>query len=52
MFLLGYADKTHLKGFQSKDVVHLGDFFVSTAFGSITDCNSPDFNGVDGFFFF
>ncbi|KAJ1471545.1 hypothetical protein T484DRAFT_1843650 [Baffinella frigidus] len=48
MFLLGYADNTHLKGFQSRDVVQLGDFFVDTKFGSITDCNSPDFNNVDG----
>ena len=48
MFLLGYADNTHLKGFQGRDVVQLGDFFVDTKFGSITDCNSPDFNNVDG----
>mmetsp|Transcript_13271 Transcript_13271/g.30524 ORF Transcript_13271/g.30524 Transcript_13271/m.30524 type:complete len:585 (-) Transcript_13271:197-1951(-) len=48
MFLLAYADNSHLKGFQSKDVVQLGDFYVETKFGSITDCNSPDFNGVDG----
>eukprot|EP00286_Rhodomonas_abbreviata_P028232 CAMPEP_0181315084 /NCGR_PEP_ID=MMETSP1101-20121128/15175_1 /TAXON_ID=46948 /ORGANISM="Rhodomonas abbreviata, Strain Caron Lab Isolate" /LENGTH=528 /DNA_ID=CAMNT_0023422245 /DNA_START=168 /DNA_END=1754 /DNA_ORIENTATION=+ len=48
MFLLGYADNTHLKGFQGHDVVQLGDFFVDTKFGGVTDCNSPDFNGVDG----
>eukprot|EP00960_Hanusia_phi_P060826 764641-Hanusia_phi.AAC.2 len=52
-----YADETHLKGFQSKDVVKvkfagisrqlmrnfekLGDYFVETKFGSVTECNSP-----------
>jgi hypothetical protein len=48
MFLLGYADNTHLKGYQGRDVVQVGDYFVDTKFGAITDCNSPDFNGVDG----
>eukprot|EP00282_Hemiselmis_andersenii_P034861 CAMPEP_0169453540 /NCGR_PEP_ID=MMETSP1042-20121227/14812_1 /TAXON_ID=464988 /ORGANISM="Hemiselmis andersenii, Strain CCMP1180" /LENGTH=571 /DNA_ID=CAMNT_0009565579 /DNA_START=32 /DNA_END=1747 /DNA_ORIENTATION=- len=48
MFLLGYADNTHLKGYQGRDVVQIGDHFVDTKFGAITDCNSPDFNGVDG----
>jgi hypothetical protein len=48
MFLLGYADNTHLKGYQGRDVVQIGDNFVDTKFGAITDCNSPDFNGVDG----
>mmetsp|Transcript_47923 Transcript_47923/g.150321 ORF Transcript_47923/g.150321 Transcript_47923/m.150321 type:complete len:513 (+) Transcript_47923:337-1875(+) len=48
VFLLSYADETHLKGFQSKDVVKLGDYFVETKFGSVTECNSPDFNGLDG----
>jgi len=37
-----------LKGFQSRDIVRLGDYSVEAKFGSITDCNSPDFNGVDG----
>ena len=41
MFLLGYADKTHLKGFQGEDVVHLGDLFVETAFGAITGTYAP-----------
>ena len=48
MFLLGYADNTHLKGYQGRDVVQIGDNYVDTKFGAITDCNSPDFNGVDG----
>jgi hypothetical protein len=48
MFLLQYADNSALKGFQSRDIVRLGDYAVEAKFGSITDCNSPDFNGVDG----
>ena len=48
MFLLQYADNSALKGFQSRDIVRLGDYSVEAKFGSITDCNSPDFNGVDG----
>lgn len=47
-FFLGYADNTHLKGFQGEDVLQLGEYFAFSKFGSITDCNSPDFNGVDG----
>jgi len=47
-FFLGYADNTHLKGFQARDVVQLGDHFTYTKFGAITECNSPDFNGVSG----
>jgi len=47
MFLLQYADNSALKGFQSRDIVKLGDYSVEAKFGSITDCNSPDFNGVD-----
>merc|ERR1711966_419841 len=47
-FMLGYADNTHLKGFQGKDVVQLGDYYAFADFGAITDCNSPDFNDVDG----
>jgi hypothetical protein len=26
----------------------LGDYWVETRFGCITQCNSPDFNGDDG----
>lgn len=47
-FDLSYADGTELKGFQGLDEVSLGDFHARAAFGVITDCNSPDFNGVDG----
>ncbi len=43
--MLGYADNTHLKGFQGNDVVQLGDYFVKADFGAVTDCDSPDFNG-------
>ena len=47
-FDLSYADGTELSGFQGSDVVELGDFHAHAPFGVITDCNSPDFNGVDG----
>ncbi|KAJ1480521.1 aspartic peptidase domain-containing protein [Baffinella frigidus] len=47
-FVLGYADNTHLKGYQGKDVVQLGDYYAFANFGAVTDCNSPDFNDVDG----
>jgi len=47
-FVLGYADNTHLKGYQGKDVVQLGDYYAFATFGAVTDCNSPDFNDVDG----
>ena len=47
-FVLGYADNTHLKGYQGKDVVQLGDYYAFADFGAVTDCNSPDFNDVDG----
>lgn len=47
-FQLGYADNTHLKGFQANDVVQLGDYYDFADFGAVTDCNSPDFNDVDG----
>ncbi len=43
--MLGYADNTHLKGFQGNDVVQLGDYYVKADFGAVTDCDSPDFNG-------
>ena len=46
-FKLDYADNTHLKGFQGRDVLQIGDFFVEADFGAITDCNSPDFNGAN-----
>lgn len=26
----------------------MGDYKATSPFGVITDCNSPDFNGVDG----
>ena len=44
-FMLGYADNTHLKGFQGNDVVQLGDYYVKADFGAVTNCDSPDFNG-------
>jgi hypothetical protein len=44
--MLGYADNTHLKGFQGNDVVQLGDYFVKADFGAVTNCDSPDFNGA------
>jgi len=47
-FDLAYADGTELKGFNGNDVVQLGNFHGMAPFGVITDCNSPDFNGVDG----
>ena len=47
-FDLHYADGSHLRGFEGKDVVKLGDYEALAPFGVITDCNSPDFNGVDG----
>jgi hypothetical protein len=47
-FDLSYADGTELSGFQGFDNVELGDFHAHAPFGVITDCNSPDFNGVDG----
>jgi hypothetical protein len=47
-FVLGYADNTHLQGFQGNDIVQLGDYYMEAPFGAITDCNSPDFNGIDG----
>jgi len=47
-FDLAYADGTELKGFSGFDVVQLGNFHGRAPFGVITDCNSPDFNGVDG----
>eukprot|EP00960_Hanusia_phi_P041204 754890-Hanusia_phi.AAC.1 len=47
-FDLAYADGTELKGFNAHDIVQLGNFHGLAPFGVITDCNSPDFNGVDG----
>lgn len=47
-FVLGYADNTHLQGFQGRDVVQLGEYHMVAPFGAVTDCNSPDFNGIDG----
>lgn len=47
-FDLSYADGSELKGFDAQDVVTLGDFHGMAPFGLIFECNSPDFNGVDG----
>jgi len=47
-FDLNYADGTHLRGFSGADQVYMGDYKATAPFGVITDCNSPDFNGVDG----
>ena len=40
MFLLQYADNSALKGFQSRDIVRLGDYSVKAKFGSITGRSS------------
>lgn len=48
VFALSYADSTSLQGFICRDIVQLGDYWVETRFGCITNCNSPDFNGDDG----
>jgi len=48
VFDLHYADGSHLRGFNGVDQVWLGDYKCTAPFGVITDCNSPDFNGVDG----
>lgn len=47
-FDLNYADTTHLHGFAAEEFVELGQFRSRVPVGIITDCNSPDFNGVDG----
>ena len=47
-FDLHYADGSHLRGFTGNDQVTMGDYNAHSPFGVITDCNSPDFNGVDG----
>jgi len=47
-FDLHYADGTHLRGFTGIDQAYMGDFHATSPFAVITDCNSPDFNGVDG----
>ena len=47
-FDLHYADGSHLRGFTGDSLVGLGDYEAEAPFGVITDCNSPDFNGVDG----
>jgi len=47
-FDLNYADSTHLHGFTAEEYVEFGQFRSRVPVGIITDCNSPDFNGVDG----
>jgi len=47
-FELNYADTTRLRGFTAEEFVELGQFRARVPVGIITDCNSPDFNGVDG----
>jgi len=47
-FVLSYADGSELRGFGGDDVVHVGDFHGLAPFGLLYQCNSPDFNGVDG----
>jgi hypothetical protein len=47
-FDLNYADGSHLRGFSGVDQVFMGNYKATSPFGVITDCNSPDFNGVDG----
>lgn len=43
-----YADGTHLRSFTGVDEVYMGDYHAKSPFAVIIDCNSPDFNGVDG----
>ena len=43
-----YADGTHLRSFTGIDQVYMGDYHAKSPFAVIIDCNSPDFNGVDG----
>ena len=43
-----YADGTHLRSFTGTDQVYMGDYHAKSPFAVIIDCNSPDFNGVDG----
>lgn len=43
-----YADGTHLRSFTGVDQVYMGDYHAKSPFAVIVDCNSPDFNGVDG----
>ena len=38
-FDLHYADGSHLRGFEGKDMVQLGDYEALSPFGVITDCN-------------
>ena len=47
-FDLNYADGSHLRGFTGNSMVGIGDYSAQAPFGVLTDCNSPDFNGVDG----
>mmetsp|Transcript_21969 Transcript_21969/g.51503 ORF Transcript_21969/g.51503 Transcript_21969/m.51503 type:complete len:469 (+) Transcript_21969:55-1461(+) len=47
-FDLSYADSTKLHGFAAVDWVEMGQFRARVPVGIITNCNSPDFNGVDG----
>eukprot|EP00287_Rhodomonas_sp_CCMP768_P004017 CAMPEP_0196725490 /NCGR_PEP_ID=MMETSP1091-20130531/7044_1 /TAXON_ID=302021 /ORGANISM="Rhodomonas sp., Strain CCMP768" /LENGTH=568 /DNA_ID=CAMNT_0042067781 /DNA_START=17 /DNA_END=1723 /DNA_ORIENTATION=- len=47
-FDLHYADGSHLRGFSGEDMVTMGNFEAKAPFAVITDCNSPDFNDVDG----
>jgi len=47
-FDLSYADSTQLHGFAAVDYVEMGQFRSRVPVGIITNCNSPDFNGVDG----
>ncbi len=39
---------TLMHGEKKQKQVELGDYSAEAPFGVITDCNSPDFNGVDG----
>lgn len=47
-FDLSYADSTQLHGFEAVEIVEFGHFRSRVPVGVITNCNSPDFNGVDG----
>ncbi|EKX48507.1 hypothetical protein GUITHDRAFT_105653 [Guillardia theta CCMP2712] len=47
-FDLTYADTAGLRGYIAQDIAQLGRYYAKTKFGCITQCDSQDFNGIDG----
>eukprot|EP00960_Hanusia_phi_P044403 756620-Hanusia_phi.AAC.3 len=47
-FDLIYADTAGLRGYIAQDIAQLGRYYAKTKFGCITQCDSQDFNGIDG----